>query len=391
MASQDNRSPTRVFAASASQPGLRLDFAQIQSILPALIDSLTDAVLVVDRNQRVVAANRRYVEAFGTARAKIQGSVCHDALHCPQAGEPIQSCAACRAMDEGQPIQVVRTVSDENHSARRWEATFTPILDSAGAVTHVVEVWRDITERSQLESQVSHNERLVSLGILAAGVGHEINNPLASMLAGVESLSRMLGRGEFGIEARGEFRELLGLIEKEINRCRSSVDKLMLLAQPISSAPSDVNLNRVVSDTLSLLRFQTRRQNIEVVERLDPALPTIWARDSGIRGVCMNLSMNAVQAMPGGGTLIVSTRHVDHGVVLEVEDDGPGIPKALLDRIWDPFFTTKPVGKGTGLGLSITHRVVHRHGGTIRVESEPGHGARFIVELPVTGPGGIDV
>jgi signal transduction histidine kinase len=105
----------------------------------------------------------------------------------------------------------------------------------------------------------------------------------------------------------------------------------------------------------------------------------------------MNLMMNAVQAMATGGTLTVTTEPVDHGVRMIVEDTGPGISKEHLDRIWDPFFTTKPVGKGTGLGLSITHRIVHRHGGTIRVESQRGHGARFIVELPVAGPGGFDV
>jgi hypothetical protein len=286
---------------------------------------------------------------------------------------------------------VVRTVPDRSGSTRRWEGTFTPILDRGGEASHVVEVWRDITERTQLESQVSHNERLASLGILAAGVGHEINNPLASMLAGVESISRMVARGEFGPKSQDEIRELVGLIEQEIVRCRGAVDKLMLLAQPISAQPTRVDLNQAVSDTLSLLRFQTRRQNIEVVEWLDPAIPAIWARDSGIRGVCMNLMMNAVQAMATGGTLTVTTEPVDHGVRMIVEDTGPGISKEHLDRIWDPFFTTKPVGKGTGLGLSITHRIVHRHGGTIRVESQRGQGARFIVELPVAGPGGFDV
>ena len=370
---------------------LRLDFDQIRSILPALIDSLTDAVLVVDRNQQVVAANRRYVEAFGTLKARVQGSVCRDALHCPEPNGPRSVCAACQVLDQREPVQVVRTVPEESGSIRRWEATFTPILDRAGEVTHVVEIWRDITERAQLESQVSHNERLASLGILAAGVGHEINNPLASMLAGVESISRMVARGEFAASNRAEVQELIDLIEQEIVRCRGAVDKLMLLAQPVSSQPTRVSLNQAVSDTLSLLRFQTRRQNIEVVERLDPAIPPIWARDSGIRSVCMNLMMNAVQAMTSGGTLTVTTEPVREGVRMTVQDTGPGISEDHLDRIWDPFFTTKPVGKGTGLGLSITHRIVHRHGGSIRVESQRGHGARFIVELPAAGPGGSDV
>jgi hypothetical protein len=377
-------------AASSLDPSLRLNFGQIRAILPGLIDSLTDAVLVVDDQQRVVAANRRYIEAFGARRARIHGSVCRDSLHCPDPGDAESSCAACEALSLREPVKVFRTLTNEPGESRRWEGTFTPILDGSGAVTYVVEVWRDVTERTQLESQVSHNERLASLGILAAGVGHEINNPLASMLAAAESLSRMIGRGEFGPANQHEAHEMLELIEREIVRCRNAVDKLMLLAQPVSTAPTDVDLNQVVRDTVSLLRYQMRRQGIEVIERLQ-ALPTIWARDSGIRGVCMNLMVNAVQAMATGGQLLVTTRRNGEGVVLTVEDTGPGIPPELMSRIWDPFFTTKPVGKGTGLGLSITNRIVHRHGGTIKAESEPGRGARFVVELPTEGPGGIDV
>jgi len=127
------------------------------------------------------------------------------------------------------------------------------------------------------------------------------------------------------------------------------------------------------------------------VEELDPDLPPIWARHSSMRGVCMNLMMNAVQAMPRGGHLTVRTARGPRGVTLHVVDSGHGIAEEHLDRIWDAFFTTKPVGQGTGLGLSITQRVVTRHGGTIRVESRPGQGARFIVELPIEGPGGTGV
>jgi two-component system, NtrC family, sensor kinase len=143
-----------------------------------------------------------------------------------------------------------------------------------------------------------------------------------------------------------------------------------------------------VRDTLSLLNYQMRRQGVKAAEALDPDLSPIWARASGIRGVCMNLMMNAVQAMPQGGSLTVRTRREGQGVALEIEDTGHGIEAEHIDRIWDPFFTTKPVGQGTGLGLSITQRVVSRHGGRIHVESRPGAGAKFIVWLPIAGPGG---
>ncbi len=369
---------------------LRMDFDQVRDILPSLIDAISDAVLVVDRSRRVVAANRRYVEAFGPSAEQLVGETCHDTLNCPEGAKGPNRCAACDLSTTLQTKRLIRSLPDARGVTRRWEATLNPIVGADGKLTHIVEVWRDITERSKLESQLSHGERLASLGVLAAGVAHEINNPLASILAGVESLRRWVQRTP---ELRGgraeEAREVIDVLERETERARDTTNKLMMLAQPIQAAPTWMDVNQAVLDTLSLLRYQSRSQGITSSEELDPGLPQIWARASGIRGVLMNLCLNAVQAMPTGGELHVrSARLDDRTIRLEVEDTGTGIAPEHLDLIWDPFFTTKPVGKGTGLGLSITQRVVQRHGGTIRVTSDPGQGACFVVELPVQGPGG---
>ncbi|HEY7727571.1 MAG TPA: ATP-binding protein [Candidatus Eisenbacteria bacterium] len=362
-------------------------------ILPQLIDSLTDAVIVTDREHRVVAANRRYLEVFGGAgRAGVAGVDCHVAVRCAEAvaGFTPDTCAACDVVQSGSPQRRLRVVSDESGAARRWEATFSPVLDGGGRVSHVVEVWRDVSERSHLESQLSHSERLASLGILAAGVAHEINNPLASILAGVDCLARWLGTdGRFTVSP-DEAREVLSVLGRETSRCRDITDKLLLLAQPYSVEPTWVSLNRAVEDTVSLLRYQMQKQQVRSVAELTPELPDMWGKESGVRAICMNLMLNAVQAMPKGGTLTVRTRRAGAGVGLEVEDTGPGIAAPHMDRIWDPFFTTKPPGEGTGLGLSIAQRIVTRHGGRIRAENRTDGGARFIVELPVEGPGGID-
>jgi signal transduction histidine kinase len=265
------------------------------------------------------------------------------------------------------------------------------VIGPTGDVTHVVEVWRDVSERTRLESQLSHSERLASLGILAAGVAHEINNPLASVLVAVESVQRRLVAGS---ELEGpcapdpEIIELLEVMERETRRCREISDKLTLLAQPYTGPSAWIDLNQSVRDTLTLLRYAMKRQGVEAMEDFDAALPAIWARESGMRSVCMNLMLNAVQAMPTGGILEVRTKGVGNHVLLEVSDTGTGIPPENLDRIWDPFFTTKPPGSGTGLGLSITQRIVTRHGGHIGAENRPEGGARFTVDLPVTGPGG---
>lgn len=383
---------TNASGAAHTPAGQRFDEGQVVPILPQLIDSLSDAVVVVGRDQRVVAANAQYLSAFGTRRSDLVGSRCTEVLHCPEdrAGEGGR-CLACETFDTRKPARRLRSVPDTSGVLRRWEASFNPVFDASGQVSHVVEVWRDVTVRSQLEAQLGHSERLAALGTLAAGVGHEINNPLASVLAGVESLGRWLGRREFGDAHIAEAGEILKLLEREVIRCRETTDKLMLLAQPYSVDPDWFDMNTAVRDTLSLLRHQMRKQGIEAQEELDPGLPLIWARQSSMRGVCTNLMMNAVQAMPAGGRLTVRTARGGRGVVLQVEDTGEGIAPAHLDRIWDAFFTTKPVGQGTGLGLSITQRVVTRHGGSIRAESRPGEGARFIVDLPIEGPGGTGV
>lgn len=370
----------------------RYDVESVREVLPALVDALNDAIVVLDRQRRVVAANRRYVQVFGVTGSNVVGGTCDATLRCPEVdfGHTHERCAACRAFDEKIPQRHIRNVPDPTGAPKRWEATFSPVLGTDGEVTHVVEVWRDISDRSALEAQVAHSERLASVGLLASGVGHEINNPLASVLAGVESLSRMIERREFDDTHADDAREIVQLLEREVTRCRETTDKLMLLAQPYSVAASRVDMNRALRDTIALIGFQTRRSGIEVVERFDGTLPPIWARESGMRGVCMNLMLNAVQAMPDGGTLTVASRSHGAEIELRIEDSGPGIPTQYLDRIWDPFFTTKPAGKGTGLGLSVTQRVVARHGGRIRAENRPEGGARFVIELPVDGPGGVE-
>jgi PAS domain S-box-containing protein len=371
---------------------LRIDGAGIRDTLPQLIDALTDAVLVVDAEHRVVAANRRYLEVFGSKRQQITGARCGDAVLCPEAatlsdGEP---CAACLTLRTRKPVQRIRAIPDSEGKPHRWEATFNPVLDNDGAVTHVVEVWRDISERSMLEAQLSHSERLAALGSLAAGVAHEINNPLASVLASVESVQRWLKRTP-GIpeSAVAEVEEVIGACEREIGRMHETTEKLMLLAQPVSVEPSWVNLNNAARDTISLLRYQMRKQQIKCLEELDNDLPDIWCREGGVRSICMNLMMNAVQAMPDTGRLMVRTRSDGDVVTLEIEDTGPGISMKIIERIWDPFFTTKPVGKGTGLGLSITRTLVERYGGHIQVRTQVDEGTMFAVELPrMGGPNG---
>jgi len=389
--SSSSDKPMPGFVSLDPQPtDLRIQGDRIRDILPQLIDAMADAVVVLDAQRRIVAANRRYVEAFGVSQPDVLGSFCQEALHCPESADtPDGHCSACQAFQTGAPVRRVRTVpSGASRAPRRWEATFNPVAGPDGKIGHIIEVWRDITDRSHLEAQLSHSERLASLGSLAAGVAHEVNNPLASVLASVDSMQRWLQRTPLDEQARAEAQAVLSACEREIARVRETSDKLMLLAQPQSVKPTWVSLEQAAADTLSLLSNQMRKQSVRNEAGLAGNLPLIWAKEGAVRSICMNLMLNAVQAMPGGGTLEVRTRLEGEHVILEVADTGPGIPDDIAERIWDPFFTTKPTGKGTGLGLSITRGQVERHGGSIRAENRPGGGTMFVVELPVRGSGG---
>jgi PAS domain S-box-containing protein len=341
-------------------------------------------MFVADAEGTILLVNREIERLFGYGRDELIGKsvdllvpermrATHPGLRAQYASEP-----TTRAMGAGRDLQGRR----RDGSEVAVEIGLNPIRTDDGLL--VLGTVVDISSRRQL----SHNERLASIGMLAAGVGHEINNPLASLMAIVESLERMILRGETSEAARIEALETVRLAEREISRCRETTNKLVLLAQPYSVAPTWADLNGAVRDTASLLRHEIVRRGIDWREALDPELPSIWVRESGLRGVCLNLMMNAVQAMSGGGELRVRTARADRFVELVVEDTGPGIAPQNLPRIWDPFFTTKPAGQGTGLGLFVTQEIVTRNGGTIRAENVKAGGARFTVRLPIDGTQG---
>jgi signal transduction histidine kinase len=215
-------------------------------------------------------------------------------------------------------------------------------------------------------------------------VAHEILNPLASVLAGIEAIRRRITEARQGRdwESVEEADHILDILEQETGRARDIANRMMLLARPDSEQPGPLDINRAVEETLALLRYQMNVQDIRTKLALEQGLAPIWVRGGGMRGVLMNLTMNAVQAMARGGAMTIRTRSSKATVFIDVEDTGPGIPADKLNRIWDPFYTTKPPGQGTGLGLSISQTVVQQHGGSIQVRNVEPHGARFTVTIP---------
>jgi len=218
------------------------------------------------------------------------------------------------------------------------------------------------------------------VGQLVSGVAHELNNPLAGVLAYSQLLLSM------DVAEDAETRQALETIHHEASRAAKIVSNLLTFARQQPAERTDASLNSIVSDTLALRRYALRAAGIELEVALDAELPRTWADPFQLQQVILNLVGNAEQALAewlGPRRIRVSTRHEDGNIVVSVSDTGPGVTDEERDRIFNPFFTTKPVGQGTGLGLSISDGIARQHGGRIRVESVPGHGATFELRIPV--------
>jgi signal transduction histidine kinase len=249
---------------------------------------------------------------------------------------------------------------------------------------------RDVSERKKLDDetrdiyhQLLQAEKMAALGQTISGVAHELNNPLATILSWAERLSQRKALDE---TLRSGLETILG----ESERAARIVRNLLTFARKRQTTRAMVDVNAIIRETLALRSYEQRVCNIEVIEALAAGLPLVFADGHQIQQVLLNLIINAEQAMlsaNGRGVIVVRTWHDadQESVVLEINDDGPGIADELQPKIFDPFFTTKEVGKGTGLGLTVAYAIVQEHGGRIRLESRPGAGASFYVELPVSG------
>jgi signal transduction histidine kinase len=232
----------------------------------------------------------------------------------------------------------------------------------------------------EAQAQLVQSEKMAAFGQLGAGIAHEVKNPLAGIQGMIQLTSRSLS-------ADHPLLETFAILESETKRCRTIIDNLLKFARQENLEPEPVALEDVVLDTKAILRHQLSLHKIALETAIPPDLPVIQGSANQIQQVLMNLILNADQAMEsrGQGTVDVKAALQDDGFIeLSVEDDGPGIPRAVQARIFEPFFTTKPAGKGTGLGLAVTFGIMRAHGGEIRVESEEGRGTKFILRFPVT-------
>jgi signal transduction histidine kinase/GAF domain-containing protein len=398
------------------------ELASAQNTVNALFDNLPDAIYIIDNNYRIAAINRsraQHTAVFSTATASPQslvGQTCYQALF--NLAEPCPLCQVQETFRTGQSTQRIERRSNNPavqlrqaatgvpplvtgsedaqwlEEALEWEIHTYPISSQVSQpvslngeeppaaftdakVFQVVVLEKDITEKRQLENILTQSEKLAAMGQLAAGIAHEINNPLTAIIANAQILRRSLPPDD-------DMQESVDLIARAGARAVQVVRNLLDFARKEDYHLGLTNLNENLGRAIELVQHELLSRGVQLTFDQDPDLPPILASQDHLQSVWLNLLLNAIDSLDKpDGNITVATQRVKENIIVTVVDNGKGIPIERLGRIFEPFYTTKAPGRGTGLGLSVSHRIVQQHGGTIRVESQVGQGSTFTVILPV--------
>ena len=344
-----------------------------------IIESLSDGLVVVDLDGCVVRWNAGLERLYGISRQTAVGQNLESLFDSPFVDRLRK---ARQEAPSGAVLYRIPLLSRHEDQRRRQlvNVATVPLLTPDGSTSGMMVIVEDITERVQLEEQLQISEKMASVGLLAAGVAHEVNTPLT----GISSFTQMLLEGA---DPDDPTTRVLEKIEQQTFRAAKIVNGLLNMARPgRPDASGLVDINVVVNEVLALLEHQLEAGSVKVRRDLSSSALIVQGVEFKLQQVLLNLLLNARDAMPNGGWLTIRTRVHGPDVVAEVADTGSGISPELLSRIYDPFFTTKTAGQGTGLGLSVSYGVVQEHHGSIECESDPGHGTRFTLSLPRAVP-----
>ena len=356
---------------------LAQEIRRVERQLASVVESANEIVLSTDIKGRILTWNRAAERLSGFSLAAIQG-------------RPLWTCCAA---DSERPLQQFFEIEASQSGSRESEYdlvkqdgtsipvswVFSPMRDDQGRISGIVAVGRDLTERRKLEAQLLQSQKLAALGVMAGGIAHEVRTPLAIS----SSAAQFLMEEDLTPEFRKECAEKVHI---GIQRASGIIENLLRFAHPSTRLDTtEIDLASVLCDAITLAANQARIQKVDVVRRFPPE--GIWVKGiaSLLEHAFLNLFLNALNAMPDGGTLTILLDRADSTVRVAVCDTGCGIASSDIDNIFDPFYTRAQVGRGAGLGLSICYSVVHQHGGSIEVESEVGRGSTFTVRLPAVG------
>ena len=389
-----------VIGMGASEAGARLTYVQRslaeterqEKFLQAMFDAITDVLIVIDPELQVVRANRVARQRYG---AQLVGRGYAEALARRSQDHPRDVEAVQRVFESGEPHRGEIT-SPQGDAV--WAVARFPIFKDGGAVQSVVEVAQDVSRERLLQAQLVQSEKLSTLGEMAAGIAHEINNPLGVVSMFAQLLEEEI-KETLGAEAKAL--ETVRTIEEQTANVGEIVKNLLRFARKSGGEKAELDVNVAIDRALGIAEHQKEHKALEVVRatQTDPP-PRILGEEAQLAQVVLNLIVNARHAMQGAGTLTIRVSRRGPGgadppgrafgevpraeqrILLAVGDTGSGIAPEVIDRLFEPFFTTKPVGEGTGLGLSVSFGIVRDHGGCMWVDSEPGRGTTFTLDLP---------
>ena len=336
------------------------EYQSLKDFSENIVESINVGVMVEDVDGRIVGWNKALESLTGRNRTDTLG----------------------RRTEEIIPVYFLQRLAEMKHLYKQqWndltvDFSATSLMDKDGATRGTLVIIDNITDRVRLEDQLIQNEKLTSIGLLAAGVAHEVNTPLAV----ISSYSQMLRKE---ISPEDQRNKLLEKITKQTFRASEIVNNLLNFSRTNATEFAEVDIHQVITDTLSLLEHQFKSARIRVERELQAGDPVTFGNSGKLQQVFLNLFVNARDAMAEGGELRVRTETVDSKIEVFVQDSGAGITRENIKKIYDPFFTTKAVGKGTGLGLSVSYGILQEHGGNISVESKEGLGTSFKLELPL--------
>ncbi|MBI2816818.1 MAG: PAS domain-containing protein [Acidobacteria bacterium] len=353
-------------------------FERLQEFSENILESINVGLIAVDLEDRVEAVNTP-LKLMAPIRIQGHFNDPNEDLHGKRLGDVLPLDLAeqlDRLRDDGGIHNIYRyRVKNRQGEDRVLNIAVAPLLSKNCDWIGRLIIFDDVTDRVGLEAQLTQAEKLSSIGLLAAGVAHEVNTPLTVISTQAQMMAKQLPPGD-------KNQKMMEKIISQTFRASQIVNSLLNFSRTKGSAFAPVDINKIVSETLLLLDHQFKAARIQVESSLDPSLPTVSGNSDKLQQVFLNMFLNAKDAMPDGGCLRVSTWAVNAHIEIEISDNGVGIPPEHLQRIYDPFFTTKASGRGTGLGLAVTYGIVHEHAGKIHVESLPGLGTRFRLEFP---------
>jgi two-component system NtrC family sensor kinase len=375
-AGRSARTLQQLKVANADLQASRWELLGSRNTLRALFDNLPAALYIIDRDYRIAATNLGRAQRAGKTPQTLVGQLCYQALFNRE-----ERCAECRiheTLQEGQRTQRSERRTTAGDDYAEWEISTYPILDEENQVTQAIQLEEDVTEKRHLEAILTQSEKLAAVGQLAAGVAHEINNPLTAIIANAQILHRELPPNH-------DLQESVDLIARAGARAHQVVRNLLDFARKEDYHLSLTDLNETMERALELVQHELLARGVRLEFQPEPSLPPLLASHDHLQSVWLNLLLNAIDSLDKSPAEIkIATRRVGEEIEVAVADNGKGIPAERLTRIFEPFYTTKAPGRGTGLGLSVTHRIIKQHGGHIRVESQPGMGSTFTVIFPLS-------